>query len=177
MASQHKGLHAFRIADQRHPILDGTGTFLQGSRWISRGRRVIHASESYAASLLEMLVHCNTGQLPKTLSWIDITYPDRYGVSEIRAAEIPNWNGFDIRATRAAGDRWHEERRTLILLVPSVVTAGVERNVLINQDHPGFRYVRATPPAAVQWDARLFRTATAESTKKGRQARTSVPNP
>ena|SRR5579864_4488654 len=168
MASPHKGFHAFRIADKRHPILDGMGTFMLGSRWISRGRRVIHASESYAGSLLEMLVHCNTGQLPKTHEWIGITCPARYGVTEIRAAEIANWNGFDIRGTRAAGDRWFEERRTLILLVPSVVTTGVERNVLINQDHPGFRYVRATAPAAVQWDSRLFRATVAESTRKSK---------
>jgi RES domain-containing protein len=144
------------------------GTFMLGSRWISRGRRVIHASESYAASLLEMLVHCNTGQIPKTLSWIDITYPDKYGVSEIKPAEIANWNTFDFRGTRAIGDRWYEDRRTLILLVPSVVTAGVERNVLINQEHPGFRYVRATAPLPVRWDSRLFRATVAESTRKSK---------
>jgi RES domain-containing protein len=166
MASQHKGLHAFRIADQRHPLLDGMGTFMLGSRWISRGRRVIHASETYAGSLLEMLVHCNTGQLPKTHCWIDITYPDKYGVSEIKPAEIPNWNGFDFRPTRALGDRWYEEKRHLILLVPSVVTTGVERNVLINQDHPAFRYVRATAPTSVRWDSRLFRATVAESARK-----------
>jgi RES domain-containing protein len=168
MASRLKGLHAFRIADQRHPILDGMGTFMHGSRWISRGRRVIHASETYAGSLLEMLVHCNTGQLPKTHCWIDITYPEKYGVTEIKAAEVPNWNGFDIRGTRALGDRWYEERRALILLVPSVVTTGIERIVLLNQEHPAFRYVRATAPAAVRWDSRLFRAgapATASKTK------------
>jgi len=156
MASPPKQLHAFRIADQRHPILDGMGTFILGSRWISRGRRVIHASESYAASLLEMLVHCNTGRIPKTQNWIRISYPAKYGVAEIKAAEIANWNGFDTRATRAQGDRWYDEKKALILLVPSVVTAGVERNVLINQEHPAFRHVRGSTPLPVDWDARLF---------------------
>jgi len=164
MASRPKqappAIAAFRIADQRHPILDGMGTFLQGSRWISPGRRVIHAAETYTASLLEMLVHCNTGRIPKTQSWIEITCPARYGTAEIKAGEVPDWNGFDIRRTRALGDKWYEERRSLVLLVPSVVTAGVERNVLINQDHPGFRYVRASKPAAVIWDSRLFQLRT-----------------
>jgi RES domain-containing protein len=160
MASRPKPFHAYRIANQRHPILDGMGTFLLGSRWISPGRRVIHAAETYAASLLEMLVHCNTGRIPKTQSWIEITCPARYATAEIKAAEVPDWNGFDIRRTRALGDRWYEERRSLVLLVPSVVTAGVERNILINQDHPGFRYVRATKPAAVVWDSRLFQART-----------------
>jgi len=157
MASRPKPLSAYRIADQRHPILDGTGTFLQGSRWVSPGRRVIHAAETYAASWLEMLVHCNTGHIPKTQAWIEITCPARYEIAEIKAAEIPDWNGFDLRPTRALGDRWYTERRFLVLMVPSVVTCGVERNILINQDHPGFRYVRASKPVSVSWDARLFR--------------------
>jgi RES domain-containing protein len=63
MASPPETLLAYRIADQRHPILDGTGTFMLGSRWISRGRRVIHASESYAASLLERSTD------PKPVDW------------------------------------------------------------------------------------------------------------
>jgi RES domain-containing protein len=79
-------------------------------------------------------------------------------MNEIKATEVPDWNGFDNRRTRALGDRWYADRRSLILLVPSVVTAGVERNVLINQDHPGFRYVRATAAVPVKWDSRLFQT-------------------
>jgi RES domain-containing protein len=165
MASPPKTLRAFRIADQRHPILDGTGTFMLGSRWISRGRRVIHASESYAASLLEMLVHTNTGRIPKTQNWIEITCPEKYGVAEIKAPEVSGWNGFDVRGTRAQGDRWYDEKTALILLVPSVVTAGVERNVLINQDHPAFRHVRSTTPKPVEWDARLFAAATVRKPK------------
>jgi RES domain-containing protein len=144
------------------------GTFLQGSRWISPGRRVIHASETYAGSLLEMLVHCNTGRLPATHRWIEITYPERYGISEVKPAEVPEWNGFDIRATRALGDRWYEDQRSLILLVPSVVTAGVERNVLISQAHPAFRYVRATKPAEVLWDSRLFRVTVSGSKRRAK---------
>jgi RES domain-containing protein len=147
------------------------GTFMLGSRWISGGRRVIHASESYAGSLLEMLVHCNTGQIPRTHSWIEIPYPEQHGVAEIKASEIPNWNSFDPRATRAAGDKWFDEKKALILMVPSVVTAGVERNVLISQNHPAFRDVKATAPAAVDWDSRLFHgrhshASQAEASKK-----------
>ena len=142
------------------------GAFMHGGRWTSRGRRVIHAAETYSGALLETLVHCNTGRIPKTQAWIEITCPERYGIAEIKADEIANWNGFDIRGTRALGDRWYEERKALILLVPSVVTAGIERNVLINQDHPDFRHVRATAPTQVQWDSRLFRATVAATERK-----------
>jgi len=165
MASLSDLIRAFRIADQRHPIFDGTGTFMLGSRWVSRGKMVIHASESYAASLLEMLVHTNTGRIPKTHQWIEITCPEKLGVAEVRAAEVANWNSAgDFRGTRVHGDKWYEEKKALILLVPSVVTAGVERNVLINQTHPEFRHVKATDPKPVDWDSRLFASASRPKT-------------
>lgn len=150
MASRPDSLRAFRIADRRHPLLDGTGTFLLGGRWISPGRRVIHAAETYAGALLEILVHTNTGRIPHTHAWIEITCPTRYGIQEVKSIDRP---------TREIGDEWYAQKRALILLVPSVVTAGLERNILINQDHPAFRHVRATDPQPVDWDARLFKGA------------------
>jgi len=32
----------------------------------------------------------------------------------------------------------------------------VERNVLINQDHPDFHRIRASQPVPVRWDRRLW---------------------
>ena len=54
---------AYRIADARHPIFDGTGAMLRGGRWNSIGQRVIYAAESYAGAMLEILVHANLGVL------------------------------------------------------------------------------------------------------------------
>lgn len=157
MASRCKPpLRAFRIADQRHPLLDGTGAFLQGGRWTSKGRRVIYAAETYAGALLEMLVHSNLRRLPRTQSWIEIRIPAGLDAEEIKAARLPGWNGADLSVCRALGDAWHEQKRTPLLLVPSVVTHGVERNLLINQDHPAFESLTATPPLPVEWDARLL---------------------
>jgi RES domain-containing protein len=55
------------------------------------------------------------------------------------------------------GDEWHQQRRSLILVVPSVVTSGIGRNVLINQDHPEFRSIKTSRPRDIRWDVRLFR--------------------
>jgi hypothetical protein len=41
---------AFRIADMRHAISDGTGPMLYGARWNSPGRRVIYAAVTYAGA-------------------------------------------------------------------------------------------------------------------------------
>ena len=53
-------------------------------------------------------------------------------------------------------ESWYDERRTPVLIVPSVVTL-VERNILINQEHPDFARIQASQPAPVRWDARLWR--------------------
>lgn len=151
------GRVGFRIADRRHRVFDGTGSFLNGSRWNSPGKRVIYAAETYSGALLEMLVHSNLGYVPRTQAWIQINIPEDVLIESVRTDDVPGWDEPDLRASRAYGDRWCAESRTPILVVPSVVTAGVEHNVLINQDHPGFSRIMATEPRDVAWDQRLFR--------------------
>ena len=120
MASRSKApLRAFRVADGRFPIFDGTGAMLYGARW-------------------------NSPAISSTFS------------SNRTAADLPGWDSASMEASRAFGDRWFDERRSAVLLVPSVVTR-IERNVLIHQEHPDFRRISAKPPAAVHWDARLYR--------------------
>ena len=69
---------------------------------------------------------------------------------------MPEWDAEDVTASRTFGDRWLEERRTAVLLVPSRVTRGRERNVLVNPEHPEFSQVTASAPEPVLWDGRLF---------------------
>jgi RES domain-containing protein len=59
-------------------------------------------------------------------------------------------------ATRDFGDRWYNERRSAVLVVPSIVTGGVESNIIINQQHPQFSLLEASVPKTVGWDPRLF---------------------
>lgn len=157
MASPPRGpLRAFRIADRRHPLFDGTGSFLHGSRWTSKGKRVIYAAETYAGALLEILVHSNLGYPPRSHAWIEILIPDEVSVERVTPEEVPGWDGPDMLASREFGDRWHIERRSAVLRVPSVVTGGVEHNILIHQDHADLRLIRASEQREVQWDRRLF---------------------
>jgi len=148
-------LRAYRIADRRHKIFDGQGAALFGGRWNSPGRRVIYAAETYAGAMLEALVHANIGRLPKTQSWIEILIRKGIRIEELHAADIPGWDAPDQRASRLYGDRWYDEGRTAVLLVPSII-AQPERNIAINQEHPDFLRIRATPPTPVIWDQRLF---------------------
>jgi RES domain-containing protein len=156
MASRSSGpLHAFRIADMRHPIFDGSGAMLYGARWNSAGRRVIYAAETYAGALLEVLVHA-AGGVPRSQGYVEIEIPAGLAVEGVTPADLPGWDSQSFEAARAFGNRWYDERRTPVLMVPSIVTL-VERNVLINQEHPDFGRIRAGKPQAVKWDARLWK--------------------
>jgi RES domain-containing protein len=147
---------AFRIADRRRPIFDGTGAFLTGARWNSPGRRVIYASDTFAGAMLEILVHSGIGKLPRTQAWIEIDISAKISLEQIEPAELRGWDSQGSPEAREFGNTWHRERRSLILVVPSVVTQGIGRNILINQDHPEFRLLKPGSPRGVRWDARLF---------------------
>jgi RES domain-containing protein len=155
MVSPRSGaLRAFRIADMRHTIFDGYGAMIHGARWNSPGRRVIYAAETYAGALLEILVHA-TGSVPRSQGYVEIEIPEGSSVEEATPDDVPQWDSLTFEAARAFGDRWYDERRSLALLVPSV-TSVVERNILINQEHPEFPQLRTTEPKPVRWDARLW---------------------
>jgi RES domain-containing protein len=156
MAFRRSGpLRAFRIADMRHAIFDGSGAMRHGARWNSPGRRVIYASETYAGALLEILVHAS-GSVPLSQGYIEIGIPAAFSIEEIASDDVPRWDSPSFEAARVFGDRWYDERRTPVLLVPSVVTR-VERNVLINQEHPDFPRIGASQPLPVRWDRRLWK--------------------
>jgi RES domain-containing protein len=147
---------AFRIADRRNPIFDGTGAFLNGARWNSPGYRVVYAAETFAGAMLEILVHARVGKVPKTQSWIEITIPADVSVEHVRPEAVPEWGIAESPQARHFGDAWCRERRSLVLVVPSAAAGGLSSNILFNQDHPEFQRLSATEPRPIAWDARLF---------------------
>jgi RES domain-containing protein len=150
-------LLAFRIADDRFPLLDGDGAFRASGRWHTTGRYVIYAGLGFAVALLEMLVRARTYEVPEGHQFAEIFVPGTVEVEEVGADGLPDWNRSDRAASRAYGDAWYDSGRTAVLIVPSVPAMGLERNVLINQRHPQFRHVTHGEPRPVVWDARLFR--------------------
>jgi RES domain-containing protein len=148
---------AYRIADARHPIFDATGAMLHGGRWNSIGLRAIYAAETFAGSLLEVLVHANLSHPPTNHRVVRIMVPDNVTIETVPIDRVRNWDAGDMIASRAFGDRWIQENRTAVLRVPSVVTSGRESNIVFNPNHSEFAVIRADDPEPVRWDARLFR--------------------
>jgi RES domain-containing protein len=150
-------MDAYRIADARHPIFDPTGAVLHGGRWNSAGKRVIYASESYAAAMLEILAHRNAPKLTRNHKSVLIHIPEELLIETVLPDALPGWDDQDEVASKAFGDGWYDSQRSPVLRVPSVVTHGPEFNLVLNAIHPQFRLIEVEEPVAVVWDLRLAR--------------------
>ena len=149
-------LLAYRIGDPAglYPIFDATGSTLAPGRWNTPASPVIYTSEHYATAVLEKLVH-GSGRLPPNQHYIEITIPRGLTYEIFSPADLPGWDRMPATVSKGFGERWCHERRSLILMVPSVV-ARPERNILINPAHPDFVKIETSLHQPVYWDRRLF---------------------
>lgn len=150
-------LVCYRIGDPDgvYPIYDGRGAVLYPGRW-NRGRLpVIYASENYSTAMLEKLVHGN-GHLPPRQHYIAITVPRGTSYEVVTKDHLPGWDTLEPSMSRDFGERWLQERRSALLLVPSFV-ARVETNVMINPVHDDVGAIETSRAEPVWWDERLFR--------------------
>ena len=147
---------AYRIADGRRPLYDGTGASLHGGRWNSPGRPVIYAAETFANAMLEVLAHANLSLVPRHHAFIRIEIPASVSIKDIKPAQLHGWPHTPESLCRALGDAWLNGLTSAVLRVPSIVTSGHERNLVLNPAHPHFARLRATPPEPVLWDPRLL---------------------
>lgn len=149
-------LTCFRIGDPdgRHPIFDATGSTLFPGRWNTTGTPVLYTSEHYATAMLEKLVH-GSGRLPPNQHFIEITIPNGVSYEVLEPARLPGWDEPGCLPSSGYGAAWQRERRSLLLIVPSLV-ARMERNLLLNPEHPEFGRVTCGLHRPVWWDARLF---------------------
>ncbi len=149
-------LTCWRLGDPKgeFPIFDATGSKLFPGRWNTAASPVIYAAEHYSTAMLEKLVH-GSGQLPPNQHAIEITLPSGVSYELVEEWQVPGWDAPASLASRAYGEAWWKARRSLVLIVPSLV-ARMERNFLIHPEHPEFAKVTHGLHRPVWWDGRLF---------------------
>jgi len=149
-------LIAYRIGDPggAYPIFDATGSRLYPGRWNTASSPMIYASEHFSTALLEQLVH-GSGRLPRDQHYVEIAIPPGVTYETFETVAHPGWDAADATVAKAYGTQWQHSKRSLLLLVPSVV-ARLDRNVLIHQDHPEFHRITHSLHKPVYWDRRLL---------------------
>jgi RES domain-containing protein len=149
-------LTAYRIGDPNgiHPIFDATGSKLYPGRWNTAVNPVIYASANYSTAMLEKLAH-GSGSLPPNQHWVNITIPNGISFETFNVAHTPMWADPACTDAKAFGAAWQASKRSLLLIVPSVL-AWMEQNYLLNPDHPEFPKITSGLPQPCWWDKRLF---------------------
>lgn len=147
---------AWRICKSRHDPWDATGALRYGGRWNSPGRGVVYAADSFAGSLLEILVHAlRPRTLPGPHHALRLDVPDEL-VERLEPEALPEWHQPGSAAARDYGDRWLAEGRSAALLAPALPSRPVGRLVIINPAHADARRIVRGEPFSVPWDERLF---------------------
>jgi RES domain-containing protein len=141
-----------------HKIWSGEGARLFGQRWNPPGVPAIYAGTSFAVCLVEVLVHANRRTTPSAARYVEAVVPDDISREVFDPASLPGWdNPRDMSIAQSFGRAWIEERRSALLLVPSVVTRGHDTNVVVNPDHPDAARIVVGAEIPVALDPRLFR--------------------
>jgi RES domain-containing protein len=115
----------------------------------------IYAGTSYAIAALETLVHANIGRMPKPMLYVEALPPSDATIEAFEPARAPGWDADDQQASQSFGGVWLREQRSLLLLVPSVVTRGLDLNAVVNPAHPDAQRIQVGPEQPAFWDPRL----------------------
>ncbi|MCU0374583.1 MAG: RES family NAD+ phosphorylase [Chitinophagaceae bacterium] len=157
----------YRITSAEYAAdLSGTGAFLYGGRWNSKGVRLLYTAESSALAMLEALAHFT--MLPQKRSYVKLTIDvsnlieqwqktaDAAWYKTVAAAELGNnWQlSAQLSVTRQIGDSFVKEGFFPGLKVPSALEPD-SHNFLLNPGHALFAAMRVIKTTPVSFDQRL----------------------
>lgn len=138
------------IRQEYAPDLEGEGARLLGGRWNSIGVPVVYCSSSLALAVLEIFVH-----LPHELRQAG-NFPQFQAIAlELPDDSVESLKEYNVSQQAAAyGDSFVENKKSLSILVPSVVIRR-EMNVLLNPHHPRMAEVKVVVQEPFIFDDRL----------------------
>ncbi len=131
--------------------LSGTGAYLYGGRWNTRGTPLLYTAENNVLAAFEVALRIPLDQISKNYVMIPIDIPDD---AEVFTPRLPtNWYT-DAAITQKVGDQFAAAAKHLLMKVPSALMTDAY-NYLINPAHPLMRNVRAQAPRPILFDKRL----------------------
>ena len=159
-------MQAWRIYDHtaghaRQPNfdpLDGAGGLHGFARWHHQGQPILYAASSPSLALLEVLVHIDPERFrQQTLLQLEAD-DDTERVTHAQLVQLlRDAPTNDPEAhTRDYGTAWLAEKRSLALIVPSLVMP-FENNIIFNPLHPAAQSIRIADRERITLDERLIR--------------------
>ena len=125
--------------------LSGMGGVRFPARWHSKGRPILYTAEHPAGTLTEFLAHMDIEDIPENFQLLTIEAPEETPLPIVPVEQLPEGWTANLAATRAVGDAWLRDGKSLLLRVPSVLVPQAF-NVLINPmraDAPSLKIISA----------------------------------
>jgi len=148
----------FRICKTKHTAtaFDGEGAFRFGGRWNSRGTRIVYTAGSLALAALEMLIHLEDDQILFDYSFVaaEIDPALVMAVNDFRPLPAEWCDSPAPLGVQQIGDDWARARASAVLEVPTSVIP-LEKNYLLNPNHPDFKHINPGKPEKFSFDERL----------------------
>lgn len=151
-------MYVYRLVKARNRTTDlsGTGAFLAGGRWNSKGTYMLYTSENSSLALLETLVHVDPADLPPNLFLMKIEVAPDLPIHILPDEAYPsNWLLTDLLANKRLGDALMQEKKWGAIRIRSAVNT-TEYNILLNPLFPHFHdKVHVIEATEIRLDERL----------------------
>jgi RES domain-containing protein len=117
-----------------------------------------YTSLSLSLAVLEVFVHMPKAAEPDDYVAVMAELPvDASAMERLDMRTLPNdWKQVDSPATQSMGASWARSKRSLALLVPSVVVPG-EWNAVVNPLHPDAGKIKIVETNPFHFDERMFK--------------------
>lgn len=122
-------MRVWRISN--HADLTGVGGLRAAGRWNHRGDRIVYCSDHPSTAMLEVLVHFDAEDLPRTYQLVEIDIPD--DIAPLAPPLADDWRD-RFEFTRDTGREIVRRNQAAVVIVPSVIMP-FTRNVLLNPSH------------------------------------------
>jgi RES domain-containing protein len=153
-------MRVFRIVKDkaRASDLSGTGSYLFGGRWNSKGTYMLYTSENSSLAYLENLVHFDKLTYPPHLFIVEMNVDNAMPLFTLPDAAYPlKWRQLDLFANKALGDTWMKVKKYAGVRVRSAINTQ-EYNLLLNPQSIHFSdLVKIISINEILADDRLFR--------------------
>lgn len=134
--------------------LSGTGAFLYGGRWNSKGVRALYTSGSVSLAILEIIANLSVEQINTGLYLAELDFPDHLPISPIE--QLPaNWNEHPHNAETVKYGSQFLKGNGLCLKTPSAIVP-TEYNYILNPLHEDFLKIRLLDIRPILIDHRIF---------------------
>lgn len=136
----------WRLVKERRvgTVLSGEGARLFGGRWNHPGASIVYTSSSLSLVALEVFVHLHRHEANLQFRAFQLSIPDS-SIEVLVNVDLPHaWRSSPSPdSCKAIGSAWASSKRSLALVVPSIIVPQ-ETNILLSTDHPLFKRVRIT---------------------------------